>query len=33
MPPIPLPQGSDDVRLNHLKISLERSATDKESHA
>ncbi len=33
MPPITLPQGSDDVRLNHLKIGLERSATDKESHA
>lgn len=33
MPPITLPQGSDDARLNHLKISLERSATDKESHA
>lgn len=32
-PPPPLPQGSDEVRLNHLKTSLERSATDKERHA
>ncbi|MDF3193067.1 DUF4123 domain-containing protein [Pseudomonas sp. 1928-m] len=33
MPPITLPHGGDEVRLDYLKTSLERSATDKERHA
>ncbi|MGE6793729.1 DUF4123 domain-containing protein [Pseudomonas guineae] len=33
LPPGTLPHGSDEVRLDHLKTRLERSAADKESHA